>query len=125
MGFKKGRAARAAAAAADSHPRDTAADMEVLREGSCIEYVAANGSHYRVDVATMEQVNVRTNNRRKVGRQLLDAAQAAAAAAQASAGDGAERAWAACPYAWPLWPPRVLRLPAASRWASSATCART
>lgn len=67
MGFKKGRAARALAAASDISSE--ALNMKVCHDGgSCVTYTDSNGSEYTVDVASMEQMNTQTGACRRVFR---------------------------------------------------------
>jgi len=75
MGFKKGRAARAAhaaqtAAEVASQERSAAdAELHIRHDGgTCVTYIATNGSEYRIDVARMDQVNVKKGTSRAVFR---------------------------------------------------------
>eukprot|EP00747_Dinoflagellata_sp_TGD_P197306 gnl/TRDRNA2_/TRDRNA2_68514_c0_seq2.p1 gnl/TRDRNA2_/TRDRNA2_68514_c0~~gnl/TRDRNA2_/TRDRNA2_68514_c0_seq2.p1 ORF type:complete len:319 (-),score=55.64 gnl/TRDRNA2_/TRDRNA2_68514_c0_seq2:197-1153(-) len=65
MGFKKGRAARAAVAA--ETPTDTC--LNVHHDGKCVTYTALSGSEYRIDVAAMQQLDVNTGTCRAVFRK--------------------------------------------------------
>lgn len=76
MGFKKGRAARAIANAAASIASQNSNDAAILDSlkiwndgGSCVGYTACNGSEYKIDVATMEQINLGKGTLRKVHRR--------------------------------------------------------
>lgn len=65
MGFKKGRAIRAAVAA--EAPTETC--LNVHHDGTCVIYTAPNGSEYRIDVAAMQQLDVNTGMCRAVFRK--------------------------------------------------------
>jgi len=70
MGFKKGRAARAAAIVEAG--RSTQPDDERLNiqhdGGVCLTYTASNGSEYSIDVREMIQTNTKKGTRRPVFR---------------------------------------------------------
>lgn len=65
MGFKKGRAARAAATCDGS----TESSLNLHHDGTCVMYTAANGSEYRIDVATMQQLDIERGTCRAVYRK--------------------------------------------------------
>jgi len=72
MGFKKGRAARAAAKVEAASEAMTSGAMNIWNDGgSCVHYTASNGSEYKIDVATMEQTNVRKGTTRIVHRRRI------------------------------------------------------
>lgn len=69
MGFKKGRAARAAAAAVTAANSYGGENLHVEQDGACILYTAGDGSKYRVDLSVMQQLNLETGMERAVYRK--------------------------------------------------------
>jgi hypothetical protein len=67
MGFKKGRAARAAAAIMADGPTEDS--LHLRHEDTGVVYTASSGSEYRIDVSSMQQLDVETGLRRAVFRK--------------------------------------------------------
>eukprot|EP00928_Gymnodinium_smaydae_P039552 TRINITY_DN26998_c0_g1_i1.p1 TRINITY_DN26998_c0_g1~~TRINITY_DN26998_c0_g1_i1.p1 ORF type:complete len:374 (+),score=46.81 TRINITY_DN26998_c0_g1_i1:29-1150(+) len=71
MGFKKGRAARAAKAKEQAFEEAHTDSANIQHDGgSRVSYTACNGCRYEIDIATMEQTNLDKGTKRVVHRRI-------------------------------------------------------